>query len=70
MMMAARSPALNSASCKRARKRQRHFLEVGISQPGLFLVAIGFDQAGFVRPAVQRVAQRSAQAGILIKIEH
>ena len=53
-----------------ARQRQRHFLEVGIGEAGLLAVAVRFDQAGFVRPAVERIAQRRAQTGVLVEIEH
>ena len=55
---------------ERARQGHRHFFEIGVSKAGLFLVAVRFDQAGFVRPAVERLAQRRAQAGVLVEIEH
>ena len=53
-----------------ARQRHRHFFEIGIGEAGLFLVAIGLDQAGFIRPTVERLPQRRAQAGVLVEIEH
>jgi hypothetical protein len=36
-------------------KRQRRFLEIGVGEPDLFPVAIGFDQANFSREAVQSI---------------
>ena len=39
---------------QRARQRQRRFLELAIRETGVFAVAIRFDQAEFVRPAVER----------------
>ena len=57
MMMAARSPGAKLGVLKSARQRLRKFFEIGISEAGLFLIAVGFDQAGFVRPAVEGVAK-------------
>ncbi len=55
---------------ERARQRQRDFLEIGIGQPQLFAVALGFDQADFGRIAVERIAQGCAQTGVLAEIKH
>src|SRR5208282_3686480 len=55
---------------KRAAKRTRHFLKIRIGKPHFFAVAIGFNQAGFVRPALQRILERCTQAGILAEIKH
>ena len=52
------------------RQGQRHLFEIRIGEAGLLPVAIGFDQAGFIGPAVDRVAQGSPQALILAEIEH
>ena len=38
---------------ERARQRHRHVFKIGVGEPGLFLVAVGFDQAGFVGEAVE-----------------
>ena len=70
MMIAARSPGLKSASSSARHKRPRHFLEIGVSKPNLLAVAIGFNQAGFIGPAIESRAQGRAQAGILMEIKH
>src|SRR5713101_9840229 len=51
-------------------KWTRHLLEVGVCKAHLLAVAIRFNQAGFVGPALQRIPQRRAQAGILTEIKH
>src|SRR5260221_13357619 len=55
---------------KRARQRQCHLLEIGVSEASAFAVSIRFDQASFVRPAIQGVAKSLAETGVLIEIEH
>ncbi len=55
---------------ERTRQRHRHFFEVRIGKAGLFLVAIGLDQASLIRPTVERLAQRCAQAGVLVEVKH
>src|ERR1700733_11214520 len=55
---------------ERATQRPCHFLEIGISKPHLLAVAIGFNQASFVGPAIESSAQSRAQAGILMEIKH
>ena len=49
---------------------QRHLLEVGIRQAGALAVAIGLNEASLVSKAVQSVAQRRPQRGVLVEIEH
>ena len=61
MMMAARSPSPEIRILQGARQRERQFLEIGIGQPRLLAIAIGFDQTGFVGPVIQRVAQGRPQ---------
>ncbi len=51
-------------------QRQSHLFKVGVSEPGFLLVPVGFDQADFVGPALQRVAQSRPQTGVLVKIQH
>ena len=45
-----------------ARQRERRLLKIGVSEPGAFGVAVRFNQADFVGPAVQSVPQSFAQA--------
>src|ERR1700687_2062410 len=63
-------PHLEIGVLKRAAKRTRHFLKVRVGKPHFFAVAIGFNQAGFVGPALQRILERCTQAGILAEIKH
>ena len=51
-------------------ERHRHFLEIRIGKAGFFLVAVRFDQAGFIRPTVEGLAQRRAQAVVFVEVEH
>ncbi len=53
-----------------AGQRQRDFFEIGIGQAEFFAIALGFDQADFGGEAVERIAQRRAQTGVLAEIEH
>ena len=55
---------------ERPRQRQGKILEIEVSEPCLFAVAIGFNQTGFVRPAIQSSAQGRAKRGIFVKIQH
>src|SRR5581483_2521786 len=55
---------------QRGRERQGGFFELAVAQAGFFAVAVGLDQADLVGPAVERVLQRRAQAGILGEIKH
>jgi len=43
------------------RQRQRRFLEIGISQPRAFGIAIRLDETDFIRPAVESIAQGFAR---------
>jgi hypothetical protein len=49
---------------------QRDLLKLGVGQPRAFAIAIGFDQADFFGPAIERGAQGFAQAGILFQVQH
>ncbi len=53
-----------------SRQGQRHFFEVRIGKAGLFLVAIGLDQASLIRPTVERLPQCCTQAGVLVEVKH
>src|ERR1051326_2049973 len=53
-----------------SRQRERHVLEVGVSEAAFFLVAIGLDQTRLVRPALDSVAQSFAETVVLAQIEH
>ena len=53
--------ALRSRRPASARQRQRSFLELPIREPRVFAVAIRFDQADFIRPAVERARKRCSQ---------
>ena len=55
---------------KRTAKRARHFLKVGVGKPNFFAVAIGFNQAGFIGPVLQRILERCTETGILSEIKH
>ncbi len=55
---------------KCAAKRARHFPKVRVGKPHFFAITIGFNEAGFVRPALQRILERCTQAGILTEIKH
>ncbi len=52
------------------RKRMRAFLEIAVSQALFLALAIGFDQAYFVRILIQRVPQRFADGLIFRKVQH
>ena len=53
-----------------ARQRQGDLFEIGVGQADFFAIALGFDQADFGGKAVERIAQRRAQACVLAEIEH
>src|SRR5579864_8817365 len=55
---------------KSGSERQRGFLELGVGEASFFALAIGLDQASLIGPAVERILQRLAQAGILGEIKH
>jgi hypothetical protein len=40
----------------RAREGMGGFLELAVGEAGFLLVAVGFDQASFIGPAIERVA--------------
>ena len=69
-MMAARVPFCESRVLQRASKRKRRFLELAIGEARVFAFAIGFDQADFIGPAIERRAERIAQRIVLAEIQH
>ena len=69
-MMAARVPSCSPAILQRAREGQRLFFELPIGEAEIFALAVGFDQADFVWPAIQRRTQRFAERIVLAEIQH
>ena len=69
-MMAARVPSCSPAVLQRAREGQSLFFELAIGEAEIFALAIGFDQADFVRPAIEGGAQRFSERIVLAEIQH
>ncbi len=59
-----------SGILQRARQGQRLFFELAIGEARVFAIAIGFDQADFIWPAIERGAQRFAERIVLAEIQH
>src|SRR6266566_1755007 len=55
---------------KSTRQRRGSLLEVGISKTSALAVAVRLDQASLIRPAIEGIAERSADTCVLIEIEH
>ena len=55
---------------QRRRQRFGRFAELPVGQARVLAFAVGFDQADFVRPAVERIAQRRAQRVVFCQVEH
>ena len=53
----------------RAGQDQRGIGKLAIGQPGAFTLAIGFDQADFVRPFFDRCSQRVPEAIVLCQVQ-
>ena len=53
-----------------AGERKSGVFEIGIGEANFFAVAVGLDQADFAREAIEGIAQRRAQTGVLAEIEH
>ena len=70
MMMAARSPAAKPDSSSAAASGSGRLANLPVGEPAALALAVGFDQADFVGPALDRGAQRGAQRFVLRQIEH
>ena len=57
---------LETRILQRARERQRDFLELAVGEADILAVAVRFDQADFVGPAIERRAQRFAEAIVFV----
>src|SRR5207248_8471515 len=55
---------------KSTRQRGGSLLEVGIGETGALAIAIRLDQASLIRPAIEGIAERSAETCVLVEIEH
>ena len=55
---------------ERGRQRLGGFAELPVGQARALAFAVGFDQADFIRPAVEGIAQRRAERFVLRQVEH
>ncbi len=55
---------------QRASKRVRNFLELAVGEADFLAVAVRFDQANLIGPAIEGVAQRFPEAIVFSEIEH